>query len=419
MALEPLLRSEDNQLDWQDERYFEALVAAPADWQEITNDPNFAELIKALKSADDAFGKDDEFVSNYLSLRQNPNKFKPAALQIIDRFRGTPPLKKFDIFAKAYHLRNVWKLDPVLMQQLNKTYGPTNFDDPNIHFPLDWRHPDSHAVYWAVKGLQEVSCDQDRKSDITETNTDRIVGHSLQNLFRYGKIFIYDVPVEIQTDSSSQPERKTAKEIYYRPDLRMFNSYHQTVLAVLEKYKDIEREGSYTSFQDGHRNMLKNAVLLFYQAGHEQQALKIYNELRKRYPRDEFKVPLVEFARNRLREELDSIGIFDAQEQIAALLRESYFRYAMRDDDEAFGREKLAKEVWNIYQSKYTDSERIDLPDFKLLRYFALLDFFDDPLYPPNLKLNLLGRIEIERPDLAKQLQQQEQQVLKELGKSQ
>jgi hypothetical protein len=419
MALEPLLRSEDNQLDWQDERYFEALVAAPADRQEITNDPNFAELIKALKSADDAFARDDEFVSNYLSLRQNPNKFKPAALQIIDSFRGTSALKKFDIFAKAYHLRNVWKLDPVLMQQLNKTYGPTNFDDPNIHFPLDWRHPDSHAVYWAVKGLQEVSKDQDRKSDITETNTDRIVGHSLQNLFRYGKIFIYDVPVEIQTDSSSQPERKTAKEIYYRPDLRMFNSYHQTVLAVLEKYKDIEREGSYTSFQDGHRNMLKNAVLLFYQAGHEQQALKIYNELRKRYPRDEFKVPLVEFARNRLREELDSIGIFDAQEQIAALLRESYFRYAMRDDDEAFGREKLAKEVWNIYQSKYTDSERIDLPDFKLLRYFALLDFFDDPLYPPNLKLNLLGRIEIERPDLAKQLQQQEQQVLKELGKSQ
>jgi hypothetical protein len=165
--------------------------------------------------------------------------------------------------------------------------------------------------------------------------------------------------------------------------------------------------------------MLKNAVLLFYQAGHEQQALKIYNELRTRYPRDEFKVPLVEFARNRLREELESIGIFDAQEQIAALLRESYFRYAMRDDDESFGRERLAKEVWDIYQSKYTDDTRIDLPDFRLLRYFALLDFFEDPLYPPNLKLNLLGRIEIERPELHKQLQQQEEQLKKEPEKSQ
>jgi len=223
----------------------------------------------------------------------------------------------------------------------------------------------------------------------------------------------------VQKDASSPTERKTAKEIYYRPDLRMFNSYQEALLAILEKYKGVEDEGTYKSLQDGHRNMLKNAVLLFYQAGHEQQALKIYNELRKRYPRDEFKVPLVEFARNRLREELESIGIFDAQEQIVALLRESYFRFAMRDDDEAFGREKLAKEVWDIYQSKYPNEQRIDLPDFKLLRYFALVDFFDDPLYPPNLKLNLLGRIEIERPELHKQLLQQEEQLKKELEKSQ
>jgi len=419
LAMEPLLRSEDNQLNWQDDRYFEALAAAPANWQEIVKDPDVTGLISALKSADDAFAKDEQFVSNYLSLRQNPNKFKPAALQTIDSFRGTSALKKFDIFAKAYYLRTAWKLDPVLMQQLNKTYGPTNFDDPNKHFPLDWRHPDSHAIYWAVKGLQEVSKDQQHEIDITETNTDRLVGHSLKNLFVYGKIFIYDVPVEVQTDSSSQPERKTAKEIYNRPDLRMFNSYQQALLAVLDKYKDIESEGTYQSLQDGHRNMLKNAAFLFYQAGHEQQALKIYNELRKRYPRDEFKVPLVEFARNRLREELESIGIFDAQEQIVALLIESYFRYAMHDDDEATGREKLAKEIWEHYQSKYPDEQRIDLPDFKLLRYFALLDFFDDPLYPPNLKQNLLSRIEIERPELHKQLQQQEQQVLKELEKSQ
>ena len=419
LAMEPLLRSEDNQLDWQDDRYFEALAAAPVKLQEIAQDPNVGDLISALRSADDAFANDKDLVNNYLSLRQNAGRFKPAAFQVMEHFRGTPALKKFDIFAKAYHLRNTWKLDPAVMQQLNKTFGPTHFDDPNKHSALDWRHPDSHAIYWAVTGLREVSKDKDRQMNITETNTDRSVGHSLQNLFRYGKIFIYDVPVEVQKDASSPPERKTAKEIYYRPDLRMFDSYHQALLAVLEKYKGVEDEGTYSSLQDGHRNMLKNAVLLFYQAGHQQQALKIYNELRKRYPRDEFKVPLVEYARNRLREELESIGIFDAQEQIAALLRESYFRFAMRDDDEAFGREKLAKEVWDIYQSKYPAEQRIDLPDFRLLRYFALLDFFEDPLYPPNLKLNLLGRIEIERPELHKQLQQQEEQLKKELEKSQ
>ena len=84
----------------------------------------------------------------------------------------------------------------------------------------------------------------------------------------------------------------------------------------------------------------------------------------------------------------------------------------MRDDDEAFGKEKMAKEVYDYYQSAYLDENRINLPDFKLLRYFALIDFLNDRQYPPNLRLNLRGRIKIERPELARQLEQQEKKLL-------
>jgi len=351
-------------------------------------------------------------------LRQNPNRFNPAAFATIDNFRGTDALQKFDIFAKAYHLRNTWKLDPVLMQELNKTYGPIDFTDPNKHLPLDWRHPDSHAIYWGVKGLREIAKDEDRKVSITETNTDRIVAHSLQNLFRYGKIFMYDVPIEISEDSSLPPEQRTIKEVFLRPYLRMFEPYNQSILAILEKYKGLGDEGSYKSLQDGHRNMLKNAIFLFYQSGHTAQAQKIYDQLRKLYPLDEFKVPLVVFARNRFREELESIGIFDATEQIIALLRESYFRYALRDDDAAAGSEKLAQEVWDRYQSEYIDEHRIDLAKLPMLRYFALIDFLSDGQYPFNLRQNLLGRIKIERPDLYKQLEQQEEELRKQAEKA-
>ena len=79
MELEPLLNSEDNQLDSQDNRYFEALAQAPSTWREIISDPNANSLIKALKSADDDFSDDDTFVSNYISLRQNSMRFNPAA----------------------------------------------------------------------------------------------------------------------------------------------------------------------------------------------------------------------------------------------------------------------------------------------------------------------------------------------------
>ncbi|MBN2455087.1 MAG: hypothetical protein JXB29_00895 [Sedimentisphaerales bacterium] len=404
LAIEPLLGPANKE-------YFEALTKAPAKLEEIIKDSNVASLIEALASADESFGIDDKLVSKYLALRQKPGRFKPTAFKVIDNFRGSKALEKFDTFAKAYQLRNVWKLEPALMNDLNHKYGPIDWTDPNKHLSLDWRHPDSHAIYWAVKGLEVAG---KKEYSIDETNTDRIVAHSLQNLFRHGKIYIYK-PV---TAESSNESPATSDEIFLRPDLRMFVTYNEAMLAILNKYKDIARQGVYESLTNGHRSMLINAVLVFYQGGLQPQALKIFNQLRKMYPRKEYNVSLVQFARNRLIDELKSMHIYDAKEMVTMLFRESYFRYAMHDDDEAFGREKLAKEVYRHYQSMYSDDQRIDLPDIKLLRYFALVDFLEDWQYPPNLRRNLLGRIRLERPKLAEQLEQQERKLLEESEKS-
>lgn len=428
MSMEPLLHSEDNQFGPQDSRYFEALAKAPVDWSEILSDPNVASLVKALKSADNTFSDDDEFASNYLSLRQNSGRFNAEAGITIDDFRGSDALKKFDLFAKARQLRRIWKLDPVMMQDLNKTYGPIDYIDPNTHLPLDWRLPDSHAIYWGVKGLQIAAREQSSEVGMTETNTDRIVSHSLQNLFRNGKLFIRDMQLQMPVEGSQETQTQIFKEIFLRPDLRMFESYNKSFLAVLDKYKD-EKEGTLVSLQNGHRNMLKNAVLSFYQSGHKLPAQKIYDQLRKLYDRPEFKVSLVEFARNRYLEELESIGLNDAKEQVILLLRESYFLYAIRDDETSYGREKLSKEIHNYYQSKYLDENRIDLPDFKDLQYLALKDFLDDRQFVPDLRLSLLARIEIERPEFyeklkpwiadlqqqKEQIKQQEQELIKSL----
>jgi len=412
LAMEPFLDSADNE-------YFEALAKAPLTFRQIEGDANVAPLIEALKTSDSAFADEDEFVNNYLALRQNPNRFSPAAFQVIDNFRNKPALEKFDLFAKAYHLHNTWKLDPVMMHELNKTYGPVDFSDPNKHFPLDWRQPDCHAMYWAIKGLQVLAEQEDREIDIHETNTDRIVGHCLQDLFRNGKIFIYDVPVEVRTDASAKPTKTIMKDIFLRPDLRMFEAYNKSRLAVIEKYGQIpEAKGSVESLKDGHRNMLTNAAFSFYQTGHVKQAQRIYDQLRELYPLDEFKVPLVTFMKMRMREELQSIGIYNAKEQIIALLRESYFRYAIHDDDEAFAREKMAKDIVDFYRSQYGEEFRVDIPELPVLRYLALLDFLNDMQYPPNLRRNLLNRIRIERLDLYEQLQQEEEKLKRQEAES-
>ena len=405
LMLEPLLNSEDNQLQWTDNAYYEALASAPADWPTMLDDPNVASLVDALKSADKTFADEETFTGAYLALRENSQRFEPAAAQVIDDFRGSDILKKFDLFAKAHQWRNTWKMDPALMRELNQTYGPIDYTDPNRHLPLDWRHPDSHAIYWAVKGLRVAAQDPSREVEVGETNTDRIVSHSLQNLFRSGKLYIHDVPMPVQSGRiiEAPQEMVIGKEVFLRPDLRFLEPYDKATLANIEKYK--EDKGTYQTMQNGHRNFLKNAVLLIYQTGHQALAQRVYNEMRKRYPLDEFKSPRVDvYAMKRIDEEFDSITINDAKEMIVAMLREAYFRFAIRDDDEAAGQESLAREVWSLYQTKYDDANRINLPSFDLLRYTALQDFLDDRQYSPNLRLGLLARIEIERPDLSEKL---------------
>ncbi len=410
LSLEPLLGPADNQ-------YFDALAEAPLSWQEISKDPNMAPLIEALKAADKAFSDENEFVSNYLSLRQNSQRFDPDAGKTIDEFRGTEILNKFDIFAKALQLRKVWKLDPVIMREINRSYGPVDWSDPNTHLPMDWRHPDSHAIYWAIKGLKILAEEEDREIDATETNADRIVFHSLQDLFRNGKIFIYETQLPAPSqDSSEQSQERIHKEVFLRPDLRMFESYNTAVLTTLEKYKNDGDEQRTVSLQNGHRNMLKNAVNTFYYAGHRRYAQKIYDQLRQLYPLEEFKNPIVEsYVKKRFEEELESIGINDAKEMITSMLRKSYYLYAIRDDDEAFNNEKVAEQVWDYYMVKHDDPEfRINLPTLSQFRYFGLIDFLNDQQYPPYLRQNLLGRIRLEKPELFKQLEVEAEQIRKQ-----
>ena len=187
------------------------------------------------------------------------------------------------------------------------------------------------------------------------------------------------------------------------------------MLKIIEKYK--EDRGTYESMRNGYRNMLINALFSFYQSGHKLQAQKIYDQLREGYDLPEFKVPLEAFALARMREELENIDITNAKEQITLMLRESFFLYAIGDDEAAAGRESLARQVHGYYQGKYLDENRIDLPEFKLLKYFALSDFLDDRQFAPDLRLSLLARIEIEWPDLAEQLQPWKEELEKQKAK--
>ncbi len=415
-SMEPLLQSQENRFSWQDNAFYNALAEAPHQLDAVLADPNTKPFIDRLKAADEAFEQDDQLISAYLALRQTPEKFDPQASKVIEQFRSSDVLKRFDIFARAYQLRHAWKIEPQTMAELNRQYGPISWNDPNTREPLDWRHPATHALYWLVMGLR-----QSRSQDITleEINSDRIVGHALQELFRNGKIYLYDVPGEEANETSDPVVRVTGKDIFLRPDLRMFESFNQCKLRQIEDYNDIKRSGTLQSLKDGHRNMMMNAIVAFYQGGHLRQAHRVYNLMRQLYPRDDNQVPLVSFVRNLLKKDLQSMTINDAKELVIMMLREGYFYYAMRDDDQAFAREEMAEEVYDIYRGLYPDEHRIELPQITVLRFLALNDFFNDLQYPVNLRLMLLKRIENDRPELAEKLKEVQDQLLEEARQQQ
>jgi hypothetical protein len=332
----------------------------------------------------------------------------------MDKFRRTQILDRFDVFANAYELRNNWKLEPEIMLELNKQFGPVDLNDPNYHYPLDYRHPNTHSLYWSYVGIKNAGTGEYSPA---EANTDRMINTSLQNLFRYGKIYIFKQTITPEPESfkdvnvPQQPQQIQA--IYLRPDLRMFEPYNKSTTAIVNKYKDLA-SGTYESMGDGHRNMLKNAVSDFYLAGHRTQAMRIYQLVRTLYPREEFKVSLDVFVENKLKEDIESLGINTVRPIIQYYLQEAYFRYAMRDDNQAARNEAVAQKVYDYYQKLYPEKERLGLPDFKRLKYFALVGFIYDPLYPDVMKQNLYNRIEIENPKLFKELEQQETAVTEE-----
>jgi hypothetical protein len=392
--------------------YFESLIAQPDTLDDILNDEKIRSFVEALQQADETFGDETNLVGNYLALRQTPARFTKDAFEVVDQHRGTETLEQFDLFAKAWKLRHEWKFDIDFMNELNHTYGPVSVDDPNEHMPLNWEHPASHAIYWAAKGLQEAGRPDQYRID--EKNTDRIVFHSLQMLYRKGKVILYDVP-------GQEPS------IYLLPDLRMFESCDRFWIKIIDKYESLE-QGNPKAVRGGHKNFLENAVLMFYQAGptYRQKAARLYHRLQKEHlidpsghERPEYKVPFMTFVRSRLREELEAISINDAIEFIISVLREGYFYYAIHEDDEAAGRENMAQEIWEIhYESMGKDEPgRMGLPSMGWFKYQAFVAFLNDPMYPEYMKRSLIGRLQIEQPEKFEELRKQEIQFIEQLQK--
>jgi len=134
--------------------------------------------------------------------------------------------------------------------------------------PLDWRHAAAHSLYWSARGVEEavLRIGEVNRSDFDFVNTDRIVIHSVQELFRSGLLF-YDI----------------ANPLLYltTPDaafLDTYSDYREEALTRAGVFGDRKRGQS--EFANGQENFLRDAIRFLYRRGDKQRAEDYYRKLR-------------------------------------------------------------------------------------------------------------------------------------------
>ena len=262
-----------------------------------------------------------------------------------------------DAKARVKLLREKYKLDPKIMQEVDGKYGP-----------LEWRLPETHAIYWASLGLKNSKPEQ-------LITLRRAIYQSMQLAAQRGRL-IYN-PVD--------------KYYEFGPNLTaipMANEGYEEMIASARDSAD--------NVMNAHANFLKQAITDFYTHNREADAARWHKYLGDKYP-NRYTKPgqsVTEFVMERYKELMD-LGKDKIQSAIEGMFARHFYELAMGEDDRAQGYIKLIQAIAKEYAKRVERSERdrVDLPPLPKLRELVLDRLINAPAgegWSPQLRLQLL-----------------------------
>ncbi len=403
----------------QTNQLFQQLAAAPRSWAAIAEDPNLAPLLNNIIDADPSLTDEKSFSEALLRIDVAPAEYPPKLHQVLADYRSDPALAQLNAFARAATLRREWKLDPQFMLELNRQYGPIDYQqEEETHLSLDWRLPSSHALYWAKRGMLQVE-DQDTTA---VRNLSRLVYHSLINLYHFGslKIFTFEMPPDApQREKGQEILDKTpftAMRIYNSQDLRMYPIAWQATLDIIDYYEARGEEAPH-GMDSAAAYLSWSAISNLYLSDYKKTARRYYRKLKLRFPDNpDYQDPLETFIAKKMAEEFKEITPKAAGAYIDSLLRQSFRLYAYRNDDLATANERRAQQIFQL-MGKQTDEESealrlLGTQDFNRLKTTALENFLDDPSIDFYVKNLLLDRIRLDNPPVFERLMKKLQSKL-------
>lgn len=262
-----------------------------------------------------------------------------------------------DAKARVKLLREKYKLDPKLMQEVDGKYGP-----------LEWRLPETHAIYWAYLGLKNSKPEQ-------LITLRRVVYQSMQLAAQRGRL-IYN-PVD--------------KYFEFGPNLT-------AIPMANEGYEQMQigDPANLDNIKNAHANFLKQAITDLYTHNREADAARWHRYLADKYP-GRYTKPgqtVTDFVMERYKELMD-LGKDKVQSAIEGMFIRHFYELAIGENDRAQGYIHLIQAIAKEYTKRVERSERdrVDLPPLPVLRQLVLDRVINAPAgegWNPQLRLQLL-----------------------------
>jgi hypothetical protein len=215
---------------------------------------------------------------------------------------------------RSLTLREKYKLDPQIMKEVEETYGP-----------LEWRLPETHAIYWGHVGLS-----RSRKKDLITLR--RVIYQSIQTAVLRGRIVM------------TYPDGT----LVYAPNLALADRANTAYEQMIEEDEEMRH-----AIKIAHRNFLRELVYILYTYNRPNEAARYFKLAREKYP-DAIPEPLTleEYAVQRLTENLPVLANDRVRAVLEGVIVQYFVNWAIDEDDRAEGLERLARQFWEFYDSR-------------------------------------------------------------------
>lgn len=307
-----------------------------------------------------------------------------ALEQLLSEDKYEPVWRELVPYVRKRVLVDTYHMEPDRMVRYTKLYGP-----------LDWRHPCSHAVYWATRGLEEAMRRQNLE-DFDLTNTDRTIMGALQDLYRWGTIN-YD----IINDSYVQMLNLDYVDVYGKVFEEIVTPRQNRRGEITSKH-GVEREDRpFRVMGMGYVNFMRDVVRIYYRMGQRELANEYFERLRTwqgiNYTEDpiELGMPLDEFIKIDFQERITSPQF--ASTEIVAALRDAFLRGLLRGDRNVFQAQR--QYAYDVHTHYHERQNRMTLADSQANRMSFIppiyLDAEADVLLQVILQLTSGSQLEL------------------------